>query len=134
MIIPWQAYAGIVWAIVGIPLVVYAATRVRRGAVPLHAALMIGGTIVTVALVVAFGFNAHPSPRRPALMALPLFKVHLALSFATLGGLAWQLTSRGVARVRPLHRRSGPYVVLFWCLTLLTGVYNFIFLYVMGRP
>lgn len=131
---PWQAYVALGWAIVGPPLLVYGATRVRRGQHRLHAAVMLTAVIVTVAVVVSFGFIANPSPRRPALMALPLFKVHLAFSFATLAGMAWQLTSRAVPRLRALHRHSGPYVALVWCLTLLTGIYNFVFLYVMGSP
>ena len=69
-----------------------------------------------------------------ALVALPFFKIHLAFALTALAGLAWQLTSRAVARLRPLHRHTGPYVVLAWCLALLTGIYNYVFLYVMGSP
>jgi uncharacterized membrane protein YozB (DUF420 family) len=39
-----------------------------------------------------------------------------------------------VPRLRPLHRLTGPSVVLVWCLALLTGIYNYIFLYVMAPP
>lgn len=131
---PWQALVALGWAIVGPPLLVYAATRVRRGAVRRHATLMIAGVALTVGLLIAFGFNAHPSPRRPALMALPLFKIHLAFAFTALAGMTWQLTSRGVPKLRPLHRHTGPYVVLVWCLALLTGIYNFVFLYMMDSP
>jgi uncharacterized membrane protein YozB (DUF420 family) len=35
-------------------------------------------------------------------------------------------------RLRPLHRHTGPYVVLVWCLALVTGIYNYVFLYVWG--
>ena len=131
---PWQAYAALGWAIVGPPLLVYAATRVRRGRTPLHATLMIGGAALTIGVLLSFEFVAHPSPKRQELFALPLFKVHLAFAFAALAGIAWQLTSRGVPRLRALHRRSGPYVVLVWCLALLTGIYNFVFLYMMDSP
>ena len=131
---PWQAYVAVGWAIVGMPLLVYAATRVRRGQVTVHAALMIAAVAVTLGVFVSFGFVAHPSPRRPALMALPIFKIHLAFAVSTLVGMAWQLTSRAVPRLRALHRHSGPYVVLATCLALLTGIYNFVFLYVMGSP
>lgn len=122
------------WAIVGLPLLVYAATRVRRGQVKVHAALMIMAVTVTLAVFVSFGFVAHPSPRRPALMALPIFKIHVAFAVSTLVGMAWQLTSRAIPRLRALHRHSGPYVVFATCLALLTGIYNFVFLYVMGSP
>ncbi|MGH7671541.1 MAG: hypothetical protein ACREMC_01480 [Gemmatimonadales bacterium] len=131
---PWQAHFAVAWAIVGPPLLVYAATRVRRGRVPLHAALMIAGVVLTVGVLVSFDFVVQPSPRRPALMALPLFKIHLAFALTALAGMAWQLTSRAVPKVRGLHRHTGPYVVLVWCLALLTGIYNFVFLYVMGSP
>ena len=131
---PWQAYVALVWAVVGPPLLVYGTTRVRRGQHRLHAAVMLTAVVVTVAIVMSFGFVGNPSPRRPALMALPLFKVHLAFSFATLAGMAWQIASRAAPRLRRFHRHSGPYVALVWCLTLLTGIYNFIFLYVMGAP
>ncbi len=95
---------------------------------------MIGAALVTVGVLVSFGFVEHPSPRRPALVALPLFKIHLAFAFTALAGMAWQVTSRAVPRLRALHRHTGPYIVLVWCLALVTGIYNFVFLYVMGKP
>jgi uncharacterized membrane protein YozB (DUF420 family) len=107
---------------------------VRRGRIALHAGLMIAAVAVTWFVFVSFGFVAEPSPRRPALMALPLFKIHVAFALTALAGMAWQLTSRAVPKVRGLHRHTGPYVVLVWCLALLTGIYNFVFLYVMGSP
>ena len=131
---PWQAYVALGWAIVGPPLLVYAATRVRRGQVPLHAAMMISAVVVTLSVFISFGFVPHPSPRRPALMALPIFKIHLVCALTAFAGMAWQLTSRAVPRLRALHRHTGPYVVLVWCLALVTGIYNFVFLYVMGTP
>lgn len=129
---PWQAYVALGWAIVGVPFLVYAATRVGRGRNGLHAALMIAAVIVTVAVVLSFGFVEHPSPRRPQLLALPLFKVHLTFAVTALVGMTWQLTSRAAPRLRALHRHTGPYVVLAWCLTMITGIYNFIFLYLMS--
>lgn len=134
MSIPWQAYMALGLAIVGPPLLVYAGTRVRRGRIAVHAGLMIAAVAVTLFVFVSFGFVAEPSPRRPALMALPLFKIHVAFALTALVGMAWQLTSRAVPKVRGLHRHTGPYVVLVWCLALLTGIYNFVFLYVMGSP
>jgi len=134
MTIPWQAWFALCWALIGPPLLVYAAMRVGRGRIPLHAALMIGAALVTVGVLVSFGFVTEPSTRRPALLALPLFKIHLAFAFTALAGIAWQLTSRAVPRLRALHRHSGPYIVLIWCLALVTGIYNFVFLYVMGGP
>jgi uncharacterized membrane protein YozB (DUF420 family) len=131
---PWQAYVAVGWAIVGVPLLVYAATRVRRGQASLHAALMLAAVAVTLFVFVSFGFVAEPSPRRPALMALPIFKIHLAFAITALAGMAWQLGSRAAPRLRALHRHTGPYVVLALCLALLTGIYNFVFLYVMGSP
>lgn len=134
--IPWQAHVALAWAIVGPPLLIYAATRVRRGQTRLHAGLMIASVAVTVALLIAFGFVRAPSPRRPALMALPLFKIHLLFAFSALAGMAWQLTSRAIPRLRAWHRQTGPYIVLLVCLTLVTGIYNYVFLYVMeaGAP
>jgi uncharacterized membrane protein YozB (DUF420 family) len=130
--VPWQAHAALIWAIVGPPLLVFAATRARRGATRLHAGLMIAAVAVTVGLLVAFAFVRAPSLRRPALLALPIFKIHLAFAFSALLGMAWQLTSRAMPRLRALHRHTGPYIVLLWCLALVTGIYNFVFLYVMG--
>ena len=132
MNVPWQAHAALIWAIVGPLLLVYAATRVRQGRTRLHAGLMLAAVAVTVTLLVSFGFVRAPSPRRPALIALPIFKIHLAFAFSALVGMAWQLASRAVPRLRPLHRLTGPYIVLVWCLALVTGIYNFVFLYVMG--
>ena len=131
---PWQAWFALTWAIVGPVLLVFAALRVARKQIPLHATLMIGAALITVGVLVSFGFVAEPSPRRPALRALPLFKMHLAFAFTALAGIAWQLTSRAVPRLRALHRHTGPYIVLVWCLALVSGIYNFVFLYVMGRP
>ena len=131
---PWQAYVALVWAIVGPPLLVYGATRVRRGRIPVHAGVMIAGVAVTLFVLVSFGFVRTPSARRPDLLALPLFKIHLAFAFTALAGMAWQLSSRAAPKLRALHRHTGPYVVLVWCLAMITGIYNFIFLYVMGSP
>jgi uncharacterized membrane protein YozB (DUF420 family) len=132
--VPWQAYFALAWALAGPVLLVFAATRVRRGLIPLHAALMIAAVITTVFVLVSFEFVAIPSPRRPALTALPLFKIHLAFALTALAGMAWQLTSRAAPRLRAVHRHTGPYVVLVWCLALITGIYNFVFLYVMRSP
>jgi uncharacterized membrane protein YozB (DUF420 family) len=128
---PPQAVAGLAWAIVGPPLVVFAATRVRSGRTSLHAGLMIAGVVIELAVFTGFMFLMAPGPRRGALTDLPFFKIHVTFATAAFAGMAWQLTSRGVARLRPYHRHAGPYVVLVWCLALLTGIYNYVFLYVM---
>jgi uncharacterized membrane protein YozB (DUF420 family) len=132
--IPWQAWFALCWALIGPPLLVYAALRVGRGKIPLHAALMIAAAVLTVGVLVSFEFVAEPSPRRQALVALPLFKIHIAFALTALAGIAWQISSRAVPRLRALHRHTGPYIVLVWCLALVTGIYNFVFLYVMGGP
>ena len=131
---PPQAVAGVVWAMVGPPLIAYAATRVRRGRLRLHAALMIVWVVVELGVFVSFTFLMQPSSRRPALIALPIFKIHLAFAVATLAGIAWQLTSRAVPTLRPLHHLTGPCVALVWCVALLTGIFNYVFLYVMRAP
>jgi len=114
--------------------VVFAATRPGRGRIRLHVTLMTVSVVIEVLVVVGFSFLMTPSPRRPALVALPFFRIHLAFAVATLAGIAWQLASRAVARWRPWHQATGPYVVLVWCLALLTGIYNYLFLYVMTSP
>lgn len=134
MRVPPPAIAALVWAVVGPPLLVFAATRARRGAIALHVTLMSVSVVIEVGVVVGFSFLMAPSPRRAALTALPFFKIHLAFAIAALAGMAWQITSRVVPRLRPLHRLTGPSVVLVWCLALLTGIYNYLFLYVMARP
>ena len=131
---PPQAVTALAWALAGPPILIYGATRIRRGRIALHVTLMSVIAVIEIAVVVGFSFLVAPSPRRAALVALPFFKIHLAFAVAALAGLLWQLTSRAVARLRPLHRHTGPYVVLVWCLALLTGIYNYIFLYVMGSP
>jgi uncharacterized membrane protein YozB (DUF420 family) len=131
---PWQAVAALVWAVGGPPLLVYAATRVGRGQLRLHQTLMLAWVVIELLVFVGFMFAMDPSPRRPDLTALPIYKVHLAFAIATFGGIAWQLASRAVVRLRPFHRHGGPYVVLVWCLALVTGIYNYVFLYVMGAP
>jgi uncharacterized membrane protein YozB (DUF420 family) len=128
---PPQAVAGLAWALAGPPLLVFAATRVRRGRTALHAGLMLAGVVIELAVFVAFMFMMKPGARRPDLVALPFFKIHLTFAIAAFAGIAWQLTSRAVARLRPYHRQSGPYVVLVWCLALVTGIYNYVFLYMM---
>lgn len=82
-------------------------------------------------VVLSFATITAPVTRRAELAALPIFKVHLAFAIAALAGMAWQLTSRAVPRLRSLHRQSGPYVALVWVLALLTGIYNFVFLYAL---
>jgi|SRR5689334_17830977 len=131
---PTPAVVALIWAIAGPPLLIYAATRARRGRVPLHVTLMSVSVVIEVAVVAGFSFLMAPSPRRPALAALPFFKIHLTFAVTALAGMAWQLASRAVARLRPWHRLTGPYVVVVWCLALITGIYNYVFLYVMGSP
>ncbi len=128
---PWQAVVAVAWAVVGPPLIVYAATRVRRGQVGTHQVIMLTAVALEVAVVLSFGF-IDPSPRRAALVALPVFKIHLAFAITALAGMAWQLASRAAPRLRRFHRYSGPYVILVWCLALLTGAYNFLFLYLLA--
>jgi len=129
---PWQAITAVVWAVIGPPLLVFAATRVRRGATGLHGGLMVAWAAIELAVFVSFGLLMEPSPRRGALTALPIFTVHLAFAVTTLVGISWQLVSRLAPPLRPLHRHTGPYVVLVWCLALLTGIYNYVFLYLLG--
>ena len=129
---PWQAVAAVALAIVGLPLVVYAATRVRAGQAGLHRNLMFVAVGLQVLTLVSFAFVQAPSPRRTALAALPIFKIHLAFAISALAGQGWQIVSRALPRLRPAHRHTGPYVVLVWCLALLTGIYNSVFLYVLG--
>jgi uncharacterized membrane protein YozB (DUF420 family) len=128
---PVPAVAAVAWAVVGPPLLVYAATRVRRGGRRLHGGLMIVWIAIELLVFVGFSFVMTPSPRREALEALPIFKIHLAFAIATFAGIAFQVTSRVVARLRVAHRHAGPYVVLVWCLALVTGIYNYVFLYVV---
>jgi uncharacterized membrane protein YozB (DUF420 family) len=129
---PWQAVTAVVWAVVAPPVLIYAATLVRRGKVRLHMTLMAMSVIVEVAVVLAFSFLLEPNPRRAQLESLPIFRIHLAFAITALVGIGWQLASRTVPVLRPLHRHSGPYVVFVWCLALVTGIYNYVFLYVMG--
>jgi uncharacterized membrane protein YozB (DUF420 family) len=131
---PVQAVAGLVWAVMAPPLLIYAATRVRRGQLRLHGTLM--GLWVVVELAVFAGFTVflEPGPRQADLRALPIFKIHLAFAVATLLGIGWQLGSRAAPRLRPLHRHSGPYVIMVWCLALVTGIYNYVFVYLIGAP
>ncbi len=131
---PLPAVAAVAWALIGAPLVIFAATRPGRGRIRQHVTLMTVSVVIEVAVVIGFSWLMTPSLRRPALVALPFFKIHLTFAITALAGIAWQLVSRAVPRLRPLHRHSGPYVVLVWCLALLTGIYNYLFLYVMGSP
>jgi uncharacterized membrane protein YozB (DUF420 family) len=128
---PPQAIAGLVWAIAGPPLLIFAATRVGGRQLSLHAGLMLASVGIELAVFSAFMFFMAPGPRRDALTDLPFYKIHLTFAIAAFTGIAWQVTSRAVARLRPYHRQAGPYVVLVWCLALLTGIYNYVFIYVM---
>jgi uncharacterized membrane protein YozB (DUF420 family) len=129
---PLQAQAGLAWGIVGPPVLLFASTRVRAGRRTLHATLMLASVGIELAVFVSFRFLMTPGSRRPLLAALPFFKVHLAFAVAAFLGMAWQLASRAAPRLRALHRQTGPYVVLVWCLALLTGIYNYAFLYLMS--
>ena len=131
---PWQAVTALAWAIVAPPLLLYAATRIHAGRRSLHQALMIAAVTVEVTVVISFAFIDSSGPRRAELAALPIFKIHLVFAVTALAGIAWQLLSRAIPSWRAWHRQSGPYVILVWCLALLTGIYNFVFLYVFSRP
>ena len=131
---PWQSVGALGWAIVAPPLLVYAATRIRAGRKTLHQGLMLAAVVVEVSVVISFAFIDPTRPGRAELGALPIFKIHLAFAVTALAGIAWQLLSRLIPSWRAWHRLSGPYVILVWCLALLTGIYNFVFLYVFSRP
>jgi hypothetical protein len=125
---PPQAVVALVWALVGPPLLVYAATRVRRGQARVHAALMVAWVVVELAVFVSFMFVMTPSPRRAELEAVPLFTVHLAFAVATFIGMTWQLASRAHPRLRPRHRHTGPNLGLVGCLARVTGIFNYRFM------
>jgi uncharacterized membrane protein YozB (DUF420 family) len=127
--IPLQAIFAFAWAIVGPPLIVFAATRARRRKLSLHASLMIVAVIVEIAVFASFSTLDEPSARRPELRAHWIFFVHVAFVIAAAVGVAWQILSRTIERLRPLHRRTGPWVAGAWCGALLTGAYTFWFLY-----
>jgi hypothetical protein len=129
---PWQAVVAAIWAVIGPPLLIYAATRPRAGRLRAHRVLMIAAVVIELGVFTSFGFLGDPHPRRDALMALPIFKVHLAFAITALAGLGWQVASRLAPRLVAYHRHTGPYVVLIWCLALLTGMYNYVFLYVLA--
>jgi hypothetical protein len=129
---PWQALAALAWAVIGVPYLIYAATRPGRNKLMLHAGLMTLAVLIEIAIMVAFGSVMTPSPRRMALLKQPLFTVHLAFAIGSLVGMAWQLISRTAPRLRLVHQKTGPYVVLVWALALLTGIYNYVFLYVLA--
>lgn len=129
--VPVPATAGLVWAIVAPPILLYSITRVRAGQRLFHGWLMTASVVIEIAVFIGFMFIMAPGQRRSMLAALPFFKVHVAFAVAAFAGMAWQLASRAVPRWRRLHRQTGLYVVLVWCLALLTGIYNYVFLYVM---
>jgi uncharacterized membrane protein YozB (DUF420 family) len=129
---PWQALAAVAWAVAGPPLIIYGALRIKSGQALRHAGLMTTWVVLEILVMFAFGSLISPTPRRLELAALPFFKIHLVFAVATLLGIAWQLLSRTIVQWRPVHRLTGPYVVLVWCLALLTGIYNFVFLYVFA--
>lgn len=129
---PWQAVAALAWAVAGPPLIIYGATRIRSGQALRHAGLMATWVVLEILVMFAFGSLISPTPRRLELAALPFFKIHLAFAIGALLGIAWQLLSRTIVAWRAWHARTGPYVVLVWCLALLTGIYNFVFLYVFA--
>jgi len=121
----------VVWAIVAPPLLVYGATRIRRGQVRMHASVMALAVVLEILVFISFGFLMEPGSRRPDLEALPIFKIHLLLAVSTFVGIAWQLVSRAVPAWRRFHSSTGPYVILVWVLALITGIYNFVFLYLL---
>ncbi len=128
---PPQAVFAVVWALVGPVVIFYALTRARRGKTRLHARLMVVCIVFELAALFSFSLLEERSPKLPELQALWIFKVHLALAVATLVGIAWQVFSRFVFRLRSLHRRTGPWVAWVWCAALWTGIYNFVFLYLL---
>lgn len=129
---PWQSVAALAWGIVGPPLLVYGATRIGAGQKQRHQRLMIAWIVLEFLAILAFASASQATPRRAELVALPFFKIHLVFSIAALAGIVWQVVSRVVARWQPAHRLGGPYVVMVWCLALLTGIYNFVFVYVLA--
>src|SRR5438034_11582582 len=79
MTAPPQAVAGLVWAIVGPPVVLFAATRVRRGRLRLHAALMLASVAIELEVDLeerqrrkerSPGAGRHQAPERPEHRAL----------------------------------------------------------------
>ena len=81
---PFPAIAGLVWAIVAPPLLLYGVTRVRAGQRGLHVCLMTTSVVIEIAVFTGFTFIMAPGPRRAMLAALPFFKVHVAFAVAAL--------------------------------------------------
>ena len=83
---PPPAVAALAWAVAGPPILIYGATRIRRGKIGLHVTLMSVSAVIEIAVVAGFSFLMVPSPRRAALVALPFFKIHLAFAVTALAG------------------------------------------------
>jgi hypothetical protein len=103
---PLAAIPALVWAVVGAPLVVCVATRPRRGGIAVHVTLMSVSVVIEVGVGVGFSFRmGTKSPSRGP---------HGAARFQD----PPRLRHRGA-------RRNGE---------ASTGIYNYVFLYVMTLP
>ena len=125
---------AVAWGVAG-PVVLWAAVRsARRGDTDAHGALMAAAAAIQLAIIVLFVAVPDPSPRLPRLRQTAFFRfVHLPVVYAAVVGIAWQLTSRAVSRLRRVHRHSGPWVIAAWLASFLTGLVNFWYLYVRDQ-
>lgn len=128
--LPVPMLLAVAWGLAG-PAVLWAAIRAaRRGDTDAHGALMAVAVAIQVAIIVLFVAWPDPSPRLSRLRQTAFFRfVHLPVVYITVAGIAWQLTSRAVARLRRAHQRTGPWVIGAWLASFLTGLVNFWYLY-----
>ena len=102
---PPQAVAGLAWAIVGPPLLVFAALRVRRGRTSLHAGLMIARGDELAVFTASVHDDTGSAP--PGFAGVAFFKIHLVrdrvcVSRGAITG-RWPGTAR-ITATRPVRR------------------------------
>src|SRR5256885_9120426 len=98
---PPPAVAALAWAVAGPPILIYGATRIRRGKIGLHVTLMSVSAIIEIAVVagVFFFFVSPPPPAAPR--APPFFLFHLSFPVPAPAGGAGGVPSPRAAPPRP---------------------------------
>jgi len=132
--LPVPMLLAVTWGFAG-PVVLWSAVRsARRGDTDAHGALMAVAVAIQLAIIVLFVALPDPSPRLPDLRRTVFFRiVHLPVVYIAVAGIAWQLISRAIRRLRRIHHRSGPWVIAAWLGSFLTGLVNFWYLYLSGE-
>ena len=130
MRIPYVFFVATAATFIVPPVLIWSVLAVRRGRTTAHAIAMTICGIGTLAVVAWFLAAADQIEGLDRLMDTFFYKwIHRPIAYGAVLGIVWQFVSRAIPRLRPVHRKTGPWVIGLWFASFFTGLWNFWYLY-----